>query len=977
MHEDTIDGLFAFRQTDDPLDVERAFARFARDVLGQSAPAVALQRYELRRTLGSGGAGVVYEAFDPELERAVAIKVMHPGRGDDQSDRQRLVREAKALARLSHPNVVQIHDVGRYERPDATGGVFIVMELVSGRTLAQHIIAGDDWRTMRPRLLQAGRGLQAAHGIGLVHRDFKPGNVVVGDDGRVRVVDFGLARSSATTLDTETAAESRSEPLTATLTRTGTVTGTPAYMAPEQHRGEAGDARTDQFAFAVVAFEALHGRRPHEGDTLAALYRSKIAGPSPTPRGSVPAYVRRALHRGLAPEPDDRFASMADLLEALEGRAHRRRLWLGAGVGAVGLAATIFGARGIQEEIACTDVAAELGGAWDEPRREALRGALTRVGDEALAGRIEARVDRYVERWLDARRQTCEDEWAQRHEPDPRAAAACLDRSRSAVAAAVDLLQREPDVQLAMRSIDMLDGLPAPASCRDPRRLRREPPAPESEAIRTRVDAVRRALAELTVLRRAGRYEDVRARIERARGEAERLEYAPLSAEVDLAEGLLLKSDGKRLADAAELLERAYLHAERIDHRWVAADAAIELVHVVGHRLERPGEGFQWAKLARAAIDEEDFLRRVRLDTHRAFLFTTVDRRDYDQAVRLLEQTHAAVRARAPERRDLQGTLLHNTALMLMRAKRFEEAAPVMADALAIKIEHYGAGHPKVARAHLIHGVMRDRMGDIVGAEQAFARGVRALESQRATSSLRESLLDNLGSVRIRQRRWDEAEAALDQRLAVADAKPQIDDDRRSLVRSLCMRVEIDLHAGELDGARRRLDRAAAVAEPLDGAMGLVALYRAQLRRQEGDAAGALRDYEEAVRRLERDPLAPRGTLTRARVRLAEAGLELDPPRDVRALAEQAMASLAERTIAKQDLAGREQRARVRWALARTIGARDPALARELAREAHGELEALGMTEWVAVIEDWRRSTASRGRLRERTRSAWFTIAPR
>jgi serine/threonine protein kinase len=269
-----------------------------------------LGRYELRRRLGDGGMGIVFAAHDPQLDREIAIKIVRPVRDEGQGH-ARLLAEARAAARLSHPNVVAIHDVGEHD-----GQVFVAMELVRGVSLRTWLQDERSPFDIVSVFSQAGAGLAAAHDAGLVHRDFKPGNVLVGDDGRVRVVDFGLAKASTS----ETSATPDPELLATTShTMTGTLTGTPAYMAPEQWIGGVVDARADQFAFCVALFEALFGSHPFGGDSWIEIREATLGAPLVFPAGTARAAddLRAVLERGLARRREDRHADMHAVLAAL------------------------------------------------------------------------------------------------------------------------------------------------------------------------------------------------------------------------------------------------------------------------------------------------------------------------------------------------------------------------------------------------------------------------------------------------------------------------------------------------------------------------------------------------------------------------------------------------------------------------------------------------------------------------------------
>jgi len=328
-------------------------------------------RYIVLECLGVGGMGVIYSAWDPKLDRKLAIKVVRDraGKLGSTRGRARLWREGQALARLRHPNVVAVHDVGTHD-----GRLFVAMEFVEGETLQSKLL-----RETKPTvaqlinmLLQVGRGLAAAHRAELVHRDVKPENVMIGNDGRVMVLDFGIALgitrergvaserggASVRAVASEAAREDYAQPpdptqsesdtadgaddgqpALANLTREGAVVGTPAYMSPEHQRGLDVDARSDQFSFCVVMWEALNGERPFgEGPREKLLARMRTGQIKPFRNREVACRVRVALRRGLAWAPHDRHESMEALLEAINPRAQvfERRVWSALGLGAAG-----------------------------------------------------------------------------------------------------------------------------------------------------------------------------------------------------------------------------------------------------------------------------------------------------------------------------------------------------------------------------------------------------------------------------------------------------------------------------------------------------------------------------------------------------------------------------------------------------------------------------------------------------------------
>jgi predicted Ser/Thr protein kinase len=286
-----------------------------------------LGRFELLETIGEGGMGVVYRARDEVLSRDVAIKMV---RGTPSGERRtRLLREAQAMAKLSHPNLVTIYDAGIED-----GDVYLCMELVRGRSLSQWL--DQETRSFSEILqvyLAAGRGLEAAHAAGIVHRDFKPSNVLIADDGSVQVTDFGVALfdGAADTGDVSS--------VDVRLTQTGVALGTPLYMSPEQHQAQRVDARTDQFSFAIALAEGVYGEAPFSGESRAEL-ASAVSNRDPNlpDDGAAPGGLERVLRRALKRTPDERYPSMTELLSALTALTEKRSR-VGLTVAAVGAAA--------------------------------------------------------------------------------------------------------------------------------------------------------------------------------------------------------------------------------------------------------------------------------------------------------------------------------------------------------------------------------------------------------------------------------------------------------------------------------------------------------------------------------------------------------------------------------------------------------------------------------------------------------------
>src|SRR5688572_15209629 len=392
-------------------------------------------RYKIVARIGTGGMATVWSARDDELDRTVAVKLVRAPRRDADV-RARMLREAQAMAALSHPHVVQVYDVGV-----AGDDVWIAMELVSGRTLTQWLgEAPRAWPDVVAAFCHLGRGLAAVHDAGLVHRDFKPHNAMIDDTGRVRLIDFGLARDEGSaSLKSHDEADDGAASRDDTLTATGVVMGTPAYMSPEQVEGRAASAASDQFSFCVALFEALHGARPFVGHDRKALMQAIAQGRIDAGgRRPIPGWLEAAVRRGLSRDPAARWPSLAALVDRLEARAAgRRRRGLVLGLGVVVTAGSIVAlASRAQERCRDTTLAATWNDAAADRIDAALRATELRYADDAATS-VRTELDAYARAWTSAWDEAC----AAELDPATRdARLACLSRGRRDLEKSLEIL---------------------------------------------------------------------------------------------------------------------------------------------------------------------------------------------------------------------------------------------------------------------------------------------------------------------------------------------------------------------------------------------------------------------------------------------------------------------------------------------------------------------------------------------------------
>ena len=652
-------------------------------------------RYAITRLLGAGGMGVVYAAHDPELDRAVALKLL---RGSDPKLHERLRREAQALAQLAHPNVVAVHDVGTFE-----DRIFVAMELVPGETLAEWLKTPRTDRAILDLFVAAGRGLAAAHAAQLVHRDFKPENVLVGADGRVRVADFGLARAAGATPMPEhstSAPVSGDAPTTpAGLTASGALMGTPYYMAPEQYRGEVADESSDQFSFCVALYTALYRQRPFAGDTVAALAEAVQAGRIEKPPRTGPRRARAAILRGLSPDPAARFPAMAALLAEL---APRPRYWLWAVPTAGAAAAAIATVLAVRAEPVppCQIPTDALPGIWDATRKGEIAAALARslTSPAASVATVTRLGDDYAARWRTMRKAACEATQIRKEQPEAvmELRMACLDGRARALRAVIDQLATA-DRDVASRAVTAMAALPAIEGCGDLSALRSAIPLPTDPVKRQAVDAIRAEMDTIHALRDAGRYRAARERAAPLPARAQALDYAPVSAEVhELA--AKLAEDAAAFGEADRLYGQATLRADAGRHDSVRARVLIahfallgghlqdftratalgDQIAAVMHRLDRTDELEADLALARGAVAQ-----------NRSELANAEE--DLKAGLAILTRLHGANDPRRAAPLRALGSVL------LAGDSRTDEAARYFAEALALQRAVYGPEHPEVA----------------------------------------------------------------------------------------------------------------------------------------------------------------------------------------------------------------------------------------------------------------------------------------
>ncbi len=806
-------------------------------------------RYLVLDKVGSGGMGIVYAAYDPELDRKIALKLIRPGvRGRAEVARARLLREAQALARLSHPAVIAVHDVGTYEDQ-----VFVAMEFVDGIDMAKWLRKRRSWQEVLPIIRVAGEGLAAAHAAGVIHRDFKPENVLIGSDKRVRVLDFGLARTDGEpterTSDGEVVADRLSdraalvrstgafggtpavtrspgpgsEAASAKLTQAGAVMGTPAYMAPEQHTGGEIDARSDQFAYCVALYEALYGERPFTGETAPEIAYHVVRGrvrEAPQKGPAVPAWIRKVVLRGLAVEPRERWPDMNALLAALaaDPAARQRKLALATlGIGLLGAGGLVLSTFVKVDEAVCRGAERKLDGIWDGGVRTEMESAFGKserpYAADALASTV-TQLDDYAARFVTAHTEACEATAIHKEQSqdllDRRMA--CLDNRLKDMRALTRLLRQADDAAVT-QAVTASASLPSLEPCSDRDALvAGAPPLPAEEA--AQVADVEDMLAAARQQLLLAAYGESREAARAATAAARATGHGPIIAQALVLLGRTERQMGDRAAAEAALLEAAWTADEAADDR-VRAEAFKDLVWV---ELDngQPDQAERMVESAGRALARAGGDPLIESDIHANR--GVVARRRGDSRTSVAEQQRALELRRehvaADDPRIADGLI--NLGSALADANEFDDADTALAEAEQIIRKRFGEAHPRFASVLHTRGIVKHRRGDHGSAAELLAHATAIREKALAREHPdRSGSLHDLGIVLLKAHRAEDARERLAAAVELREAT--LPKGHPSIANSLTWLGVAELELGHVEPATEVLARALTMRETHGG----------------------------------------------------------------------------------------------------------------------------------------------------------------
>ncbi len=815
---------------------------YPEDVTPAPAPAVdrpqRIGRYVVLEVLGVGGMGVVCAAYDPKLDRRVALKLLRdattPEGTHATAGQARLIREAQALAKLSHPNIITVHDVDV-----ADGKLFMAMEYVEGKTIHQWIDeAKHPWRQILKVFVDAGRGLAAAHAAGVTHRDFKPSNVLIGNDGRVRVLDFGLATASEREMEffAELFNVRPAELVTAPsedvmdvigstgdlkLTQAGRCVGTPGYMAPEQHMGLPVDAKSDQFSFGASLFEALYGRLPYNTDSDEAGFWAAVEGQLEQPRDStVPPWIFRVLEVSLAPRPEDRWPSMDAMLAALQADPARRRRRILAAVGAagvVGLAAWAGATALAPDASKCADGEQHLAGIWDAPTRDAIekkfRGVDKVYADHAWTS-VSQEIDDYGARWVGTYVRICEATHVRGEQSDQLldVRMACLERGRSELQALSELFLAA-DADVVRNAVAATAELGAIESCKDIREISSRNALPDDPDARQKIDAVLAEVDRSEAQIVGGRYEEGLATAKAALAEAQTVGHEPTRCAATYAVGAA-QEKARELEASRRTLEKAIFCASEVGDPKTEAAAWSRLLYLLGRELQEPEAALALELPANAAARRAggDEVSVANNTMYVAVTLSELGRHTEAaeagrRAVELLTAVHGA---QNPSTANGHGAL----GAILGRAGQNEEAKVHLRIAFDTFRTLLGENHPDVAVSALNLGNVLKNEDDLDGARELYELALRIRTAAGEDELKLAQVYAQLGQVEDAMGKHAEARASLERAVAIFEANPAAPP--RQLLAALNNLGLTLMAAGDAEAALSRFEHATELVKMLD-----------------------------------------------------------------------------------------------------------------------------------------------------------------
>jgi tetratricopeptide (TPR) repeat protein/predicted Ser/Thr protein kinase len=765
-----------------------------------------IERYILLKPLGQGGMGVVYAAYDPDLDRKVALKLLRPDKRtpDGNSERAWILREAQAMARISHPNVISVYDTGTFGSQ-----VFVAMEFIHGRTLSTWIRKEKHtWQEVLRVFKEAGQGLKAAHKAGLVHRDFKPSNVLIGNDGRVCVLDFGLARLAQVAEEEEKAREGdedaidNGEPVALALPDSDLIMGTPQYMPPEQYLSTNVDSRADQFSFCAAMYWALYRKRPFEPRQVARSAAESSRGTARTGKdeswkklphttaakeppsdSKVPAWVRKAVMKGLSLHPEDRFPSMDALLEVLShDRRRTQKRGVLAAAGALALASAGVSGYVYQQSQLCAGSETLVASVWGPTAREKLVNAFNATGKPfaaETATKVANMLDGYASQWAGMHTEACEATRVRGEQTEELLSVrmVCLERRRKDLSALTSTLS-DADGKVVERAVDAAAALPSLLPCQDITTLAEQPPLPADPQARSTIDQLVGQVAAVKALQDAGRYKAGLELAKKIEPQVVATSYVPLQAELSFYQGALMQHTGQ-VEEGIRRYEQAFDSAEvsRSDR------TRVEVLTRLIFSLSTQGQvedAARWGQVAMAVLKRVGGEPQLAIDLMGNLGNMALYQGRYEEAKDTFEKVRALMDSTLPADHPKRAKVSHALGLTALNMGDYPRAIALLAESLKQTEAAKGSQHPEMATRHsMLASAYRESGNPEKALEHAqYALAMRkTLQGMEAPATA--AAMDEVGMCLIALERHDEALAMF--REAVAIKQKVLGDDSPDL----------------------------------------------------------------------------------------------------------------------------------------------------------------------------------------------------